>query len=237
MAAQIVSYDFGHHNRDLLGSSSRVLEGGGWKDQSTIMILPAGKQVSSVAALSWMNLIPAPNTKFYRFLAMDMEVGEAYTAAISNILAHPDLSNWKYILTVEHDNILPPTGMLDLYKAMDAHPEYSAIGGLYWTKGEGGLPQIWGDPTDPTINFRPRVPQAGKIIECCGTGMGFTLFRLSMFKDKRIERPWFETIADHRGLGTQDLTFWTKARPFGYRAAIHCGVLVGHIDLNDGRIW
>ena len=43
--------------------------------------------------------------------AVGMEVGEAYSQAIEAILAHPDLSKFKYILTMEHDNIPPPDGL------------------------------------------------------------------------------------------------------------------------------
>ena len=41
---------------------------------------------------------------------------------------------------------------------MEDHPEFAAIGGLYFTKGPGGCSQIWGDIKDPILNFRPQVP-------------------------------------------------------------------------------
>jgi len=54
-------------------------------------------------------------------------------------------------------------------------------------KGHGGVPQIWGDPKDPVINFRPQRPDInGGLVECCGTGMGFNLWRLDMFKDEKL---------------------------------------------------
>jgi hypothetical protein len=115
---------------------------------------------------------------------------------------------------------------------MEEHPELSCIGGLYWTKGEGGVPQIWGDPKDTLINFRPQPPDPnGGLVECCATGMGFNLWRLKMFRDERLRKPWFKTVADHTGVGTQDLYFWSDARKYGYRCAIDCSVKVGHYDL------
>jgi hypothetical protein len=120
---------------------------------------------------------------------------------------------------------------------MEAHPELSCIGGLYWTKGEGGVPQIWGDVKDPVLNFRPQVPVPGELVECCGTGMGFNLWRLAMFKDPKLRRPWFKTVADGTGIGTQDLYFWGDARKHGYRCAIDCGVLVGHHDHVADFTW
>jgi hypothetical protein len=164
-----------------------------------------------------------------------MEVGEAYSQTIEQILAHPELSKFKYILTMEADNVVPPDGLVKLLAQMEAHPEYSCIGGLYWTKGYNGQPQIWGDPKDPVVNFRPQLPDpAGGLVECCGTGMGFNLWRMSMFKDKALPRPLFETKTQG-GVATQDLAFWANARKLGYRCAIDTSVKVGHYDLDGKR--
>lgn len=161
--------------------------------------------------------------------AVGMEVGEAYSQAIEAILAHPDLSKFKYLLTLETDNIPPPDGLIKLLAQIEAHPEYDCIGGLYWTKGEGGMPQIWGDPRDPSTNFRPQVPIPNTLQECVGTGMGFNLWRLSMFSDPDLRRPWFKTQTEG-GVATQDLYAWSDLRKNGYRCAIDTSVLVGHHD-------
>lgn len=221
----------GYHNADLEASSQRVLQGGSWKKQRVIVIIPAAASIPSKVYLSHTSLIFPPNQPVHRILAMGMEVGEAYSNAIAGILAHPDLKDWEYILTMEHDNAPPCDGLIQLLKDMDEHPEYACIGGLYWTKGTGGQAQCWGDPTDPIVNFRPQVPKPGIIQECCGTGMGFNLWRISMFKDERLRRPWFKTVAGAEGVGTQDLYFWADARKYGYRCAIDNRILVGHFDL------
>ena len=67
-------------------------------------------------------------------------------------------------------------------------------------------------------------------MECYGIGMGFALWRMSMLKDKAIERPLFKTVAGAQGAGTQDLSFCMKARTAGYRFAVDCRVRVGHLD-------
>lgn len=238
---EIVIMDVGgRHNADLQASAGRIIESGSWKKQRIIMLLPAGRMVPSKAALSWMNLIFPPNQSVIRWLCMNMEVGEAYSTAIEQVLSHPDLRDWEYILTVEHDNLPPPEGVVRLIEQMEKHPEFACIGGLYWTKGESGVPQIWGDPKDPILNFRPQPPDVGGgLVECCGTGMGFNLFRLSMFKDDRLRRPWFKTLTgiEGQGVGTQDLYFWTDARKYGYRCAIDCSVRVGHLDTNTEVVW
>lgn len=234
MKPQLIGLESGHHNEDLRGSSARIIEGGSWKKQRTIKLIPAGATIPTKVYLSHCSLIFPPNQAAFRMAAIGMEVGEAFSNAISDILASPDLSTWEYLLTIEHDNIPQPDALVKLIHRMEKHPEFSAIGGLYWTKGYEGVPQIWGDPKDPVLNFRPLPPDPnGGLVECCGTGMGFTLYRLSMFKDERLRRPWFKTIdgSEGTGVGTQDLYFWGDARKYGYRCAIDCAVKVGHYDL------
>lgn len=241
MKPQLVVQDFGgEHNKDLNATRARLLKGGSWKKQRIIEIMPAGDLVPAKCVLAWRNLAFPPNNGLYRMLALGMEVGDAYSNAIEQILAHPELSQWEYILTIEHDNAPPPDGVIKLVEHMENHPEFSCIGGLYFTKYEGGVCQIWGDPRDPTPNFRPQPPdQNGGLVECCGTGMGFNLWRVEMFKDKRLQKPWFRTKTgkNNEGIGTQDLVFWGDARKYGYRAAVACDVKVGHYDHVNDFMW
>jgi hypothetical protein len=230
--------DFGgQHNADLNKTSARLLKGGSWKRQRIIVILPAADMIPAKVALSHWNLGFPPNNGVVRILAQGMEVGDAYSSAIEQVLANPELSQWEYILTIEHDNMPPPNGVMQLIEQMENHPELACIGGLYFTKGEGGVAQIWGDPKDPVLNFRPQVPDAaGGLVETCGTGMGFNLFRMSMFKDSKLRKPWFHTQKKD-GVSTQDLYFWADARKHGYRCAIDCSVKVGHYDHATDTTW
>lgn len=221
----------GRHNVDLIKSTSRIISGGSWKKQRTVMLIPAGATIPTKVYLSHCALVFPPNQAAHRMAAIGMEVGEAFSNAIAEIIGHPELGQWEYLLTIEHDNTPPVDGLVKLIKRMEDHPEFACIGGLYWTKGESGVPQIWGDPKDPVMNFRPQPPVPGQLVECCGTGMGFNLWRLKMFKDERLRRPWFKTVAGKDGVGTQDLHFWSDARKYGYRCAIDCDVLVGHYDM------
>lgn len=235
----LIVQDFGGaHNANADGTRARLIKGGSWKQQRIVLILPAADSIPAKVALTHWNLIFPPNNGVLRILAQGMEVGDAYSQAIEQVLANPELSKWEYILTIEHDNLPPQDGVLKLIERMEAHPEYACIGGLYFTKGPGGVPQIWGDPKDPVLNFRPQVPVDGQLVECCGTGMGFNLWRLSMFKDGRLRRPWFKTLTgiEGQGVGTQDLYAWGDFRKYGYRCAIDCAVKVGHVD-SDGMVW
>jgi hypothetical protein len=227
----------GRHNADLEASTLRVIEGGTWKRQDMIVLIPSGKLIPAKAVLSWMNIVYPPNNGVVRFMTQGLEVGEAYSTAIANVLSHPDLCNFKWLLTIETDNLPPPDGVLKLMKRLDERPDLAALSGLYWTKGEMGAPQIWGDVKDPVQNFRPQPPVPGEVVECWGIGMGFALWRLEMFKDPKLRQPWFKTVAGLEGIGTQDLYFWGDARKHGYRCAVDCDVLVGHLDVKSDIVW
>jgi hypothetical protein len=234
----IIGLNSGVHNEDLISSSARIKKGATWKKQRIITLIPAGQMIPTKVYLSHCGLIFPPNQPSFRMASIGMEVGEAFSQTVEDILNHPELSQWEYILTIEHDNIPPADGVLKLIERMEQHPEYACIGGLYWTKGEGGVPQIWGDPKDTTLNFRPQMPDPnGGLVECCGTGMGFNLWRISMFKDPKLRKPFFRTRAGLEGVGTQDLYFWEDARKYGYRCAIDCSIKVGHYCSQTDITW
>jgi hypothetical protein len=235
----ISSYDGGKHNANLDETISRLEAEARYRDLSTIIIIPAFDTVSTRIVASWLNMFSPPNQKLVRLFAQGMEVGEAYSRTLETILNHPELSKFKYLLTLEHDNAPPCDGLVNILMRAEAHPEFAAIGGLYFTKGYGGVAQIWGDPNVHPINFRPQKPDAeGGLKECCGTGMGFTLFRLDTFKDEKLRKPWFKTSQSREeGVATQDLYFWNDARQHGYRCAIDCSIRVGHFDAKDSMMW
>jgi hypothetical protein len=229
----------GSNNADLAGATARIMRGGSWKKQRIIVILPSADMIAAKVALSHWNLAFPPNNGVVRILALGQEVGEAYSNAISAILADPNLSEWEFVLTLESDNLVPSDAVIRLVQRMEDHPELSVVSALYWTKGPpsadgvgGGVPQIWGDPKDAVLNFRPQPPDPnGGLVECCGTGMGCVLWRLSMFKDAKLRKPWFVTQKKD-GVSTQDLYFAADARKFGYRFAVDCSVKSGHLDVS-----
>ncbi len=235
MTPELVIQDFsGVHNGNGEGTRARLIKGGSWKKQRIICIIPADSRIPSKCALAIWNLMFPPNQAVVKILAVGCEVGHAYSAALDGVLANPELSQWEYVLTIEMDNAPPGDGVVMLVEALESHPELAAVSGSYYTKGIGGVWQGWGDVSDPLPNFRPQIPEPGKIKEVYGLGMGFCLYRLSMFKDARIQRPFFKTKCDSGGVGTQDLMFWAEARKYGHRCAVHCDVRVGHYDL-DGK--
>lgn len=216
-----------------------IIKGNSYKDLSTICIVPTRGVIPAKVVQSWMGMMTPMNQKFIRIFAEGMEVGEAYSVTIDNILASDELSKWKYVLTLEEDNCPPPDGLLKLLENMD---KFDAIGGLYWTKGEGGKPMIYGDPTVQPMNFIPFIPKEESIVQCNGLGMGFTLFSMKMLKDPRLPRPLFKTTQQYTpGIGvqayTQDLKFFEDAGRLGYKFACDTRVKVGHWDQNGQFMW
>lgn len=239
MNPQIISsYVEGRNSTDFDKTVTRLNESFAYKDLSCIVIIPALGSIPTKAVASWWNIIFPPNQKAVKLFALGMEVGVAYCQTIEQILAHPELSKFKYLVTIEHDNVIPPDGLVKLLARMEAHPEYSCISGLYFTKGAEGQPQIWGNPKEFPLNYKPQPPVPGELVECNGVGMGFSAYRLNMFKDQKLTKPWFKTTASiEEGVMTQDLYFWNNARKHGYRCAVDCGILVGHYSVEEDIVW
>ena len=154
--------DGGVHNRELAAANARLRKAKSYRDLSTLIVVPTRGMIPARAVENWMGLMMPMNQKVVRLFISGMEVGDAYTQAITLLLAHPELRDWKYVLTLEEDNLPPPDGLLKLYENID---DYAAVGGLYWTKGEGGQPMIYGDPHG-ILNFIPQVPVPEAIQEC-----------------------------------------------------------------------
>jgi len=235
MKPQLIVQDFaGAHNADLNATSARLLKGGSWKKQRVVVVLPAADLIPAKVCLSLWNLAFPPNNGVVRILAQGMEVGDAYSQAIEGVLQHPDIKDYEFLLTIEHDNCPPSDGLVKLIERMEENPDLHVIGGLYHTKGYNGCAQIWGDAKDLILNFRPQIPDPnGGLVRCYGTGMGFTLYRLSMFREGKLSKPYFRTKKglNGEGIGTQDLAMATEAFKHGYKFAVDCSVRVGHYDL------
>lgn len=239
MQPQIVVPDFkGYHNNS--DYSSRLTKAKSYRDLSTIIICPTRGKIAAKVVQSWQGLIRPMNQKVIGPIFMiGMEVDDAYNQAIQMVLDNPELSKWKYILTIEEDNAPPPDGLMKLYESIE---QYDVVGGLYWTKGVEGQPMIYGNPSVMPRNFIPQMPIADTVQQCNGLGMGFNLWKIDMFKDTRLEKPWFRTLQEHvAGQGTrmytQDLYFFERALNLGYKFACDTRVRVGHYDYDNDTMW
>lgn len=235
----ILPYDPGRQNADLAKANARLTASQSYKDLSTVIVTPTRGQRSLcprfVSAV--MGLMRPMNQKCYGPIFMSgMEVGDAFNAAIELILANHELSKFKYLLTLEDDNIPSPDALLKLY---DGIKNFDAVGALYWTKGECGQPMIYGNPAEQPLNFIPQQPIPDVLQQCNGLGMGFTLFRMSVFK--KLEKPWFVTKQsfDSKGVQcyTQDLYAFERMARAGMKVACDTRVRVGHLDVDQDQVW
>ena len=212
----------------------RFAEMGHYRNMNTVWITPTRGVVPARVIPSWMAMIGGFNCALVRIFSIRQEVGHAYNNAIVQMLSNPSLKDFPYILTVEEDNTPPQDGFIRLLEGIQ---EYDAVSGLYWTKGEDGVPQIWGDPASPNT-FVPQKVIPNTLQRCNGIGMGFALWRTEMFKNPEFEfGNWFKTVGGKEGMMTQDLYFWQRAAKLGYKCAVDTRVKVGHLDVNTGVIW
>lgn len=245
MRPQLVVPDSGVLNKALEANRARLKKGAIYKNAATVCVIPTRGAIPAKVVQAWFGLMSPMNHPFIRLFLIGMEVGQAYTQAVEFVTSHPDLKTWPYLLTLEEDNIPPPDGLLKLIEAIDGGVDgtpYDAVGGLYWTKGEGGQPMIYGDPAVMPRNFQPQVPKLETVQPCNGLGMGFTLFRTKMLLDPKLPRPLFETRqAWNPSVGTamftQDLWFFNNAAGLGYKFACDTRVRVGHYDVGTDITW
>lgn len=236
----ILPFNPGTHNADLAKANARLTASQSYRDLSTIIVTPTrgGRSLCPRFVSSMMGLLKAMNQKCFGPVFMSgMEVGDAFNSAVEMILGHPELSKWKYMFTVEDDNLVPQDALLKLYENMN---KVDVCGGLYYTKGEAGQPQIYGDPKVFPINFIPQLPIPDTLQMCNGTGMGCALFKLSVFK--KVEKPWFVTKQSwdpNKGTQsyTQDLYFYERLIRAGGKVGVDTRVRVGHLDIEADHVW
>ncbi len=244
------------------------IHGSTYKDNSTVVIVPmrgiekhTGEDfckegnhrdcmipaVRHEISSTWQGLINPMNQKRAFLYAVGHEVGKAYNEMIQNILNDPELSKWKYILTLEDDNIPPPDAHIRLLESIE-ESGCDAVSGIYFTKGDINMPQAYGDPKEfaetGVLRFNPiditGFLQRGVVVEVNGIAMGCALWRMDLFRS--VPGPWFVTCNDYvEGQGvkmfTQDLYFCEKAKRAAKRFAVDFRVKVGHMDVNTGIIY
>jgi hypothetical protein len=244
-----------------------LIQGDTYRDMSTIVVCPTrgGRPIDDEDSTgtgrvgtipvqvvqSWMTLIKPPNVRSGWIMVAGDEVATAYNRAIRQILEKN--GTFKYILTLEDDNIVPPHALVALLQSIELGP-YDAVGGVYFMKGGMAIPMAFGRPgardaggeidmspvsvSDAII--APMDPLSGKVVEVNGLACGCTLWRLDLFRE--MEYPWFRTFTRVMANGdaevmTQDLYFARKCVERGKRFALDARVLVGHLDSATGLIY
>lgn len=228
------------------------IAGSTYQDNSTVVIIPTRglahePSLSPRFVQSIQGMLAPMNQKRAVLFACGDEVGKAYNALVQMVLEHQDLSRWKYILTLEDDNIIPPDAHIRLLESIE-WGKFDAVSGLYWTKGDYNMPMAYGDPDEfrrtGVLDFRPRdvraALQAGNVMAVNGIAMGCALWRISLFR--QIPAPWFVTVSDvipEKGpvCFTQDLAFCDRAVRAAKTFAVDMRVRVGHLDVTTGVVY
>ena len=224
------------------------VHGAGYKDSSTVIVIPTRGMVPHQVITRWLGLIAPMNQKrAILFASNNDDPGRAYDQLIKQILGHPELSKWRYILTLEDDNLPPPDAHIRLLESIE-WGSYDAVSALYFTKGEVNMPMAYGDPAEykrtGVLDFRPRDVRealaAGQVMPVNGIAMGCALWKMDLFRES--EPPWYVTMSDivpGKGVQcmTQDLFACERWGKLGKRFATDCRVRVGHLDVTSGVIY
>lgn len=233
----IIGNTVGSNNEELEKAVERVERSKMYQDLSTIIVCPTRGMFPTRVVQSWMKLIKPANQRVAGpIFAEAMRVDVAYETLFEYILNNDYLKTFKYVLTIEEDNLPPADGLIKLYESME---NYDVVGGLYWAKGDDGFPMIFGEAGNPG-DYKPQKPKIGELQPANGLGMGFNLFKLDMFRN--IPKPWFKTVEEKDEYGnttqmTQDLHFYKKAGELGYKFACDNKILVGHYESKTDIIY
>jgi len=224
-----------------------LLPGSTYKDSSTVIVVPTRGTIHYKVAAAWENMFAPMNQKRAKLYAVGHEVGRAYEEMVRFVLAHPILSTYKYLMTLEDDNLPPPDAQVKLLDTIE-YCSLDAVSGLYFTKGALNMPMAYGDPKSllntGSIDFKPRdvlkALETGNVVEVNGIAMGCAVWRMDLFRE--FPPPWFVTVNEiipERGIAcvTQDLYFCERLRRAGKRLGVDLRVSVGHIDVETGEIY
>ena len=234
-----VSNQVGRHNTDLNFSIKRLTTARSALELSVICIVPTSGLVPAKVVERWMMQMSQMNQKFIRFPVITSNKNHAYNTNIEQIIATPKMNEFKYILTMEEDFLPPVDGLIKLFEDIE---EYDAVSGLMFTKGEESKAMIYGHPNQIPSTYTPVPPMVDNGLQpCLGLPTGFTIFKLDIFKDTRIPKPWFRTVSPF-DVGKpknqhDDQYFFENIHKLGYKVAVDTRIKVAHCDPNSEVIW
>lgn len=167
--------------------------------------------------------------RVHRIPCIGKGVAEAY-----NLLVHAALDTGAtYLVTLEDDIIPPGDALIRLQARLLRHPELAAVSALYWSRGEGSVPFLLGDPALGLDDFEPEAPpdaDAEQLVRVNAIPFGCAMWRLDMFR--QIPGPWFDDTVE-----THDIAWARVAGAVGSLFAVDCTIKAGHVDSRTGRIY
>lgn len=165
----------------------------------------------------------------------------------------------RYLLFLDEDVIWPPEGVKVLLYNLENHPDWSVVGGLYFTKSNPPEPLIYQETGMGAYwNFK-----LGDMIKITGfMGSGFHLYRVSDLEAMKLPQeyeekdPWnnvpmkvreyFKTTSSYYKIkpgnygktgGTEDAFFYDMAIREGLQCWMNTGIICQHIDVDSGKVY
>ncbi|MHB8483581.1 MAG: hypothetical protein ACYDBV_12745 [Nitrospiria bacterium] len=228
-----------------------------------------GSPVTGLLRVEWVNaryhqMIPTAWSQaesqqhLSSFMPLGYQVADAYNLICKQLIEQ----NFEWLLTIEHDNIIPADSFIKINQYM-IEKKVPVVGGLYFTKSVPPEPMIyrgigWGHFDKWKI---------GDKVWASGIPMGFTLIHASIIREMWKDAPEYacsRTITrrvfitpnemffnpENGGFisnsGTQDLDWckrvvagnyfekagWPEIQKMKYPFLVDTSMLVGHIDMN-----
>jgi hypothetical protein len=157
-----------------------------FRDRSVVTLYATRGMVPIEAAIAWMRISYPMNEKRSFIHRKKQEVASAYNWMVEACInPKSTVTSYKYLLTLEEDNIPPHDGLLKLFQTIstcpdcqkpvglryneaddsfvedgpwecpDGHRGFDGVGGLYFTKAEPSFPMAFGNPKKEG-DWRPR---------------------------------------------------------------------------------
>jgi SAM-dependent methyltransferase len=132
---------------------------------------------------------------------------------------------WDYLCFIDHDNILPPDGIIKLWRY-----NLPVVGGLYFERGYPHLPLLYTfNPTTGDITVALDYPKG--LVRCDVLGMGCSLWKTEVFK--KFPSPWFTYERPDGGsaYGTEDISIFRRLKALGIPVHVDTNLTIGHTGM------
>src|SRR6185295_1573446 len=156
---------------------------------------------------------------------------------VKNIKAAAPLSDFKYIMWIDSDNMFYHQWFEELVNILDTRPEVSGVGAWYLVQsgmnggGEvaaGNIDMANGNCDQTTVT---QIGAAGdSLIEVDFLGFGFFLMRSKVLEDVG-DNPFNPLFDGTGGIQGDDVSFLQRAKAKGHRFFIHPKIQAPHLKL------
>lgn len=131
--------------------------------------------------------------------------------------------NAKYVFFMDGDMTFPKDALIKLISR-----DKDMIGGLYFRRGPPYEPFVYADGGAPYTYKMIPMKDWNEVQKVASTGCGCMLIKTKVFRG--IPEPWFFYAAGtHTAAVTEDHSFFTKAKKYGFEVYVDTTVECGHL--------